>query len=119
MFGKPCNIPSRLKDDLEPLYNPYNYALELKYRLQLAHRDARKRLIDSKIVRKVNYDQNKKTISYKKDDLILIRNESSNKMDRLFNGPYVVIEEVGPNVKIIKNGKVDTVHKNRTKPYIV
>lgn len=118
VFGKPCNIPSRLKDDLEPLYNFDNYALELKYRLQLAHRDARKRLIDSKIVRKVNYDQNKKPISYKKDDLILIRNESSNKMDRLFNGPYVVIEEVGPNVKIIKNGKVDTVHKNRTKPYI-
>ena len=36
----------------------------------------------------------------------------------LYKGPYKVMSENGPNVTVEKDGKVDSVHKNRTKPYV-
>lgn len=115
VFGKPCDIPNRLSKCVEPLYNPNNYSLELKYRLQTANRDARNNLINSKYMRKCNYDKNVKEVSYKKGDLILLRNETASKLDKLYNGPYTVIETQEPNVTIMKDNKIQIVHKNRTK----
>lgn len=40
-----------------------------------------------------------------------------NKLTPLFDGPYVVIEVLSPNVKITKNSKEVVTHKNRTKSY--
>lgn len=46
VFGNVCRLPSNLTNDLvEPLYNADDYALELKYRLQLASKEVRKNLI--------------------------------------------------------------------------
>lgn len=72
----------------------------------------------SKIKRKCYYDRRSNPVKYQKDDLILIRNESGKKIDKLFDGPYQVISEKEPNVIVLKNGKNETVHKNRTKPYV-
>lgn len=63
------------------------------------------------------YDRSVNSIKYQKDDLLLLKNETGRKVDPLFEGPYKVIEDLGCNVKISKNNKIDLVHKNRTKPY--
>lgn len=117
VFGRPCNIPCRISNNVEPLYNPENYSLELRYRLQVAQNDARNKLLKSKEIRKVNYDKNVKPVLYKKDDLILLKNETASKLENLFKGPYTVIEDNEPNVKILKDNKIEIVHKNRTKLY--
>lgn len=120
VFGKKCNLPSNLKTDhVEPFYNSENYPLELKYRLQTAHLDARNNLIKSKQVRKCNYDSYLKPVIYKTGDLLLVRNETGNKFDDVYLGPFKVLGDLSPNVKILRNGKEDIVHKNRTKPYYV
>lgn len=83
VFGKSCILPNNLVDKIDPLYNPDNYVLELRYRLQKANLDARKNLIKSKESRKIVYDKNCKRVMYEKDDLILIRKETGTKMDKL------------------------------------
>lgn len=119
VFGKQCNIPSNLKHTVEPLYNPDNYMLELKYRLQTAQKDAKRNLLNSKLDRKRYYDKNVNTVTYNRNELILVRNETGNKLNELYKGPYMVVDDIGPNVKIkYMNGKIDIVNKNRTKPYI-
>lgn len=118
VFGKQCNLPSNLKENVDPLYCPDNYALELKYRLQLAHNDAKKHLLDSKLNTKLYYDKSINPISYKNNDLILLKNETAKKLDKLYLGPFTVVEDLGSNVKILVNGKYDIVHKNRTKPFV-
>lgn len=118
VFGKKCNLPSNLTSQIEPLYNHENYPMELRYRLQISQRDARENLIKSKIVRKEKYDKYIKPTVYKPNDDILIRNENRNKFTSIFSGPYKVVRDLSPNVEIIKNGKIDVVHKNRTKRYI-
>lgn len=119
VFGKKCSLPSNLSKDLEPLYNFENYPCELKYRLQLSQKEARNNLLNSKVSRKIRYDQNINPITYKENDLILVKNEiPSNKLDNVYTGPYIVVKDIPPNVEIInKYGKKDIIHKNRTKPY--
>lgn len=117
VFGKPSNIPCRVSTTVEPLYNPNDYCLELKYRLQLACKDARENIIKNKQVRKCNFDKKTYPVTYNNGDKLLIRNENASKLNKLFEGPYTVIEDLEPNVKIDKNGKIEVVHKNRTKIY--
>lgn len=118
VFGRKCNIPSNLiKDRVEPLYNCDDYPQELRYRIQTSQKEARQNLIDSKLRRKTDYDENCNSVTYKENDLILIKNETGNKLKSIYNGPYLVVKDVAPNVEIIKDGKIDLVHKNRTKLY--
>lgn len=120
VFGKKCNLPNRLSNNIvEPVYNIDSYAIELRYRMQLANKDAREKLILDKNKRKLVYDKNAKSNVYEKDSLVLIRSEIGTKMDRVFQGPYSVVEDCGLNIKILKNDKVELVHKNRIKPYHV
>lgn len=118
VFGKPSRIPSRISDYIEPLYNPDSYPLDMKYRLQVAQQDARKNLIFSKYKRKNTYDKNVNHIEYKKGQLILIKNETGGKLDAKYDGPFIVLEDLGVNVKISRNNGVDVIHKNRTKVYV-
>lgn len=115
VFGKICNIPSNLQTQTDPLYNFGNYPLELKFRLQQAQADAKKNLIECKQNRKLRYDRNSYPIVYHRGDLILLKNYTGTKLDRLYEGPYVVVEDLTPNVKIIKNNKEYLIHKNNTK----
>lgn len=115
VYGKQCNLPSNLCKHVEPLYNSEHYPLELRYRLQLSQKEARNNLINSKIIRKGKFDEYINPIKYKENDLILIKNETGNKLNSLYLGPYKVIKDESPNVLINKDGKIDTIHKNRTK----
>lgn len=118
VFGKPCEMPTRIFSNIEPLYNPDNYSSELKYRLQVANKDARENLLKCKEKRKQTYDKNVNQIKYSPNDMLLVKNETGNKLKPLYDGPYIVIEEQEPNLKIMKNGKIDIVHKNRTKLFV-
>lgn len=118
VFGKTCRLPSNLiNGTVEPLYNFDDYPLEFKYRLQRAQADAKKNLIDCKIARKELYDKNIYPVTYNEGDLILVRNETGSKLDCVYEGPFVVIKDESPNVKIIRKNKIDVIHKNRTKLY--
>ncbi|KAH9639409.1 hypothetical protein HF086_002098 [Spodoptera exigua] len=73
VFGKLCRIPNSICDNVEPLYNIENYPLQLKYRLQLAHADAKNNLLLNKHKRKEIYDRSVNPTKYEKDDLILLK----------------------------------------------
>ena len=117
VFGKLCRVPTQISESVEPLYNSDNYPLQLKYRLQLANADAKKNLLCSKYKRKELYDKSVNSIVYQENDLILLKNETGRKLDAIFEGPFSVKEDLGSNVKIFKNNKIELVHKNRTRPY--
>lgn len=119
VFGKKCSLPHNLTQNIiDPLYNSDHYPLELKYRLQVSQKEARDHLIQSKITRKNKYDEKVKTVVYKKDDLVLLKNETGNKLSELYSGPYSVIRDLSPNVELLMNGKSNIVHKNRTKLFV-
>lgn len=117
VFGKQCNIPSNLTTSLDPIYNFDNYAVELKYRLQKSQMDAKNNLFNSKLVRKSKYDSSINPITYKTGDQILVKNESFNKLEPLYLGPFQVVMEISPNVVVLVKGKEKIIHKNRTRLY--
>lgn len=117
VFGKKCILPSNLNKVVEPIYNYESYPCELRYRIQLSQKEARDNLLKSKIIRKSNYDKYVNPVKYRINDLVLVKNETGNKLDSLYSGPYKVIKIVPPNIEILKNGKLDVIHMNRTKLY--
>lgn len=119
VFGKKCILPTNLTgSEIEPIYNYDSYPAELRYRIQVSQKEARENLIESKMHRKHKYDNNINPVNYRQDDLVLLKNESGNKQDSIYLGPYVVLRDLSPNVEIIKNGKPELVHKNRTKLFM-
>jgi Integrase zinc binding domain/Integrase core domain len=119
VFGRNSNLPSNLLRGLtlDPVYNPDNYAIELKYRLQTAAKDARENLIASKEHRKSFEDRTKRPVTIAVGDKVMVRKENrQGKLDDIFNGPFEVTAINEPNVELkIKNNKTQTIHKNRLK----
>ncbi|RVE41280.1 hypothetical protein evm_014071 [Chilo suppressalis] len=91
---------------------------EFKFRLQRAQQDAVQNLLKSKSLRKCVYDKNVNSVTYNENDFVLLKNETGSKLDTLYTGPYRVISDLSPNVKIVKDNKEIIVHKNRTKPFV-
>lgn len=118
VFGRASIIPCRVSHNVEPLYNPDSYPLDLKYRLQVAHQDARNNLILSKYNRKSVYDKKVNSVNYTNGQLILVKNETASKLETQWEGPFTVLEDLGINVNIVRGNKDYLVHKNRTKPFI-
>lgn len=118
VYGKRCNLPTNLCKQVQPLYNSDHYPYELRFRLQVSQKEARENLIQSKIIRKNKYDVYTNSVKYKENDLILVKNETGSKLDSLYLGPYKVVKDESPNVIIEKDGKLDSIHKNRTKLYL-
>lgn len=117
VFGKHCALPNTFQTGIDPLYNYDSYPKELKFRLQKAQTDAKENLINNKHLRKLHYDKRCNPVMYKKGDLVLIKNHLGDKLDNLFSGPFEVLEDLSPNVKILKNNLEYIVHKNNTKPF--
>lgn len=117
IFGKNARLPSNLTNRIDPLYNFDDFPLELKYRLQQARHDAKTNLEKCKLERKLRYDKSKKTVDYKIGDKIMLRNNLTHKLDPIYKGPYIIIEEKSPNVIIKIDNKIVEVHKNRIKLY--
>lgn len=117
VFGKQCNVPSNITNNIDPIYNFDNYAIELKYRLQKSQTEAKGNLLNCKLLRKTKYDNNVNPITYKTGDFILVKNENCNKLDPLYVGPFPVVKDIAPNVIISVDGKEKCIHKNRTRLY--
>lgn len=121
VYGRKCTLPSNLKTELrrvDPCYNFENYANELRYRLQVASKDAYKTLIDGKIQRKDKYDREARIKEFGAGTLVVVKKENRSKLDQIYVGPFEVIREEGANCVIkISNEQTRIVHKNRLKKY--
>lgn len=122
MFGKVCRVPTTINEETEqnsiigPNYE--EFVNELRRRLSVAWIDAGVRNEIVKQKRKERYDVYTKEREYKVGDKILVKKEIGNKLSNLFDGPYEIVGVNGGNVRILKNKRIDEVHKNRTKLYI-
>lgn len=117
VFGRPNRLPANSTLEIDPLYNFDDYPLELKYRLQAACNDARNNLLVSKTKRKEIYDKKTKRINYKLGEKVLLKNDTGNKLEPLYKGPYEIAEDKSPNVVLNIDNKLVEVHKNRVKLY--
>lgn len=91
VFGRlPPNF-DLLNQPIEPIYNCESYVKELKFRLQNAHERAKRMLQKLKSVRKQLYDeQSEVRYDFKVNDLVLVKNETNHKFQRLYDGPYKI-----------------------------
>lgn len=81
-------LPSNLIDVIDPIYNFDSYVNELKYRLQIAWRDAREKLGNSKINYKKYHDRKPYLREIKVGDKVLVINHArKTKLEPYYRGP--------------------------------
>lgn len=116
VFSKtPCVLDILTTNVIDPVYNIDDFAIETKFRLQVAHAHAQDLLLKSKIRNKMYYDQNTDPMMIKTGDEVLITNDGRRKYDSIYKGPFIVerVEEHNIVVKDPKSKKTKIVHKNR------
>lgn len=115
VFNKNPNVPNRLTEAIEPIYNVDNYVKEAKYRLQRAHFEAKKFIDKSKAQNKKQFDKNVRDREINVDDQVYINVEPYDKRKNVNDGPYIVKEVKGENLVLLnkKNKTTKTVHRNR------
>lgn len=114
VFNKDPNVPEDLVREISPIYNVDNFANEAKYRLQVAHEEARKLLIKSKEANKRLYDKRSREANLSIGDKVYIEALPYNKHKNVNQGPFTIISIDEPNVTIVdKNNNTKKVHSNQ------
>lgn len=118
VFGKsPREFDEILKNRIEPVYNIENYVNELKYKLQIAHEQAKAFIEKNKMINKSYYDKKQNEINVKIGEKIKIEKQPRNKYKQLYDGPFIITNIDDKNVSYMNNNKEITIHKNRIKKY--
>lgn len=120
-FGKTPEIFELINtQNIDPIYNIDNYAKEIKFKLQTAHRQAVQLIEKSKLKNKAIYDQKSKPIDLKVNDKIILVNENRNKHESLYKGPFIITKIIESNIEIldINSKKTQIVHKNNVRKYL-
>ena len=128
MFGREVECPEKLVFGLPPGERSEHceYVTELRDRMVDAHHVARDSLSRAAVHQKRNYDhRSREPPPLRRGDSVLLRKESvrrglSAKLSAYWDGPYAVVERVGPvNVKIKKGSRhpAKVVHVDRLKPF--
>lgn len=115
VFGRNVNlIENFLVDNITPLYNPDDYSKLVKYQLETTLKRARNIIENEKLRRKLIYDRtNNNPINVNVGDIIYVKKENRNKLEKYYNGPFEVIEVLkNNNLKLKNNDKEMIVHKN-------
>lgn len=121
MFGKQVNDLEIINNDvIDPLYNIDNYALEFRYRLQTAYKNAINLLIESKNKNKEFFDKKCNPLNIAIGDKVILVAEGKTKHEPLYKGPFQVTKIMDTNVEIldINNNKSKIVHKNNIRKYL-
>ena len=114
LYGFDLEVPSNLKRNRSPLYNPDDPSKVLKFQFQRAHELVRENLINAKKASKGYYDRKIKPISFIVGEKVLLRNQNrKNKFSEIWTGPYVVTRVVSPVTTVIRvKGKSRKWHNN-------
>lgn len=120
-FGKrPTPFEFTENQTIDPLYNYDNYAKEIRFRLQTAHKQAMELIEKSKLRNKQYYDKMAKPNDFKVSDKILIIDETRHKHEPIYKGPYIIDKINDCNLEIIdiNTNKRKIVHKNNARKYL-
>lgn len=110
-------LPNIITNGVEPIYNIDDYSKELKYKLQVAHGQAKAIIDQMKLKTKKCYHRNINEIHLRVGDKIKVRNEPYNKFKNIYSGPFYVLAIQDKNIVIDLNGKPYTIHKDRVLKY--
>ena len=120
MLGRQVTLPVDVMFPLPKSDNaqePSDYVYNLRQKMEECYELARKQLKVAASRQKRDYDSRIKEYEYKPSDLVYKRHPSPKKMERPWDGPFVVVKMVSPSVYLIQGKRKTTVvHHDRLKP---
>ncbi len=118
MYLKDSSMPIDLllKSDECLVVECEEYVSVMKQHPEMAKMVVTENIKSSQDYYKLNYDKKSNTFHFHKEDRVLVytpkpRKGISPKLQRLYNGPYIVLEIIAPNLKISKPRRGENSHQ--------
>ena len=118
-MGKNNDLPDKNITNAKPWHDVDDFASQLQYKLKIALEEVKKSQERQKEITKKNYDRknNVKKDNYQIGHKVLIKNNSTNKFDSLYNGPYTIIDLDDFNVYVKIKNTTKKINKNNIKTF--
>lgn len=117
IFGRQAILPNNVKNPtiIEPIYNYDEYYSELKFKLKTAANKTKEIFDKVKLERIENQKSKSNPISLHIRDKVMLKCPTKTKFDKIYKGPYEVLDINHPNITIFdnKDSKTHVVHKDR------
>lgn len=120
VYGKIPFIPNIMTTGkIDPVYNIDDYSREIKFKLQSMANLARELLIKSKHTNKTFYDKKTKIKNFSINDKVLAVNHTNNKLEKIYDGPFIItkIDNTNVEIKDEKTNKTKLTHINNILKY--
>lgn len=120
LFGFTAELPTSIKNRVDPCYNFQDYYYELRHKLQVTYKYARENIIKSKEQSKKQYDKHTNNKTFNVGEKVLLQNKiKQHKFSENWSGPFEVISQDGDwNTTIQIGRKRKKVHNDRLKLFI-
>lgn len=102
IYGRQANIPQSMQNIniIEPVYDYDSYLAELKFKIQTAAKNTRELLKDNKANRINMQTTEANPIDIQVGNTVWLKIENRRKLDKVFAGPFEVLQIDHPNVKM-------------------
>ena len=120
MFGRSPTLPFDHQKPIVNLTQDPEHVQKLNQYLSSLAEDAKKNILRQQRKYKERYDRHRIDPTYKVNDLVLIKtNSRRNKFDSRYEGPFRIVEQVGPKTFIAKHTRKPTFVRQVTKDVVI
>lgn len=120
MFGRSPRLPFDHQTPVVNLTQDPEHVEKLNRYLSSLTEDARGNILHHQRKYKERYDRHRTDPTHKIDDLVLIKTiNRRNKFDSRYEGPFRIVEQIGPKTFIVKHTKKPTLVRQVTKDVVI
>ena len=120
MFGRSPRLPFHHQTPLVNLTQDPEPIEKLNHYLSSLTEDARRNILHYQRKYKERYNRHRTDPTYKINNLVLIKTiKRRNKFDCRYEGPFRIVEQIGPKTFIAKHSKKPTIVRQVTKDVVI
>lgn len=120
VFGRSPTLPFDHQKPIVSLIQDPEHVQKLNQYLSSLAEDAKKNILRQQRKYKERYDRHRSDPTYKVNDLVLLKmTHRKHKLDARYEGPFRIVEQIGPKTFIAKHTKKPTLVRQVTKDVVI
>ena len=120
VFGRSPTLPFDHQKPVVSLIQDPEHVQQLNQYLSSLAEDAKKNILRQQRKYKERYDRHRSDPTYKVNDLVLLKmTHRKHKLDARYEGPFRIVEQIGPKTFIAKHTKKPTLVRQVTKDVVI
>lgn len=118
VYNRKCTVPGDWSSSPGPLYNADDYVKLTRHRFQNAIESVKRFVERNKLKQKELLDKTLNCVDIRTGDWILVKKGGQHKLDKVYDGPFEVIDVIEPNVTYRTQNGEQIIHVSRVRKWL-